>query len=216
MFSHKKKFPKVIILVGFMGVGKTTLSFKLYDQLERYNFRFTTEYLYDNQIRDFKEIRNYTFSLYRDDLIRAKLIASFLKNSQRENENLLFDGFPLNSAFITSCSGHIEFYKNLKEVCRRIVAYLKKYEIEKEDLKRILVLNIKNDNDLKQYLNRKSKSLDSPEQYQILKENYNSFLDEIIKLLKDLGVHCNESNITNLDINSEDKIKKFIEENLLI
>jgi hypothetical protein len=62
-----------------IGVGKTTLSFKLYKQLFDYKFRFTTEYLFDEQIRDFKEAKDYTFSLYKDDLIRMTLIASFLK-----------------------------------------------------------------------------------------------------------------------------------------
>jgi RNA-binding protein YlmH len=56
----------------------------------------------------------------------------------------------------------------------------------------------------------------SSENYLIVKENYEKFIDEIMKNLKKYQVNCKDVNITNLDINSESEIKKFIEKNLLI
>jgi adenylate kinase family enzyme len=199
-----------------MGVLKTTLSFKLYKQLFDYKFRFTTEYLFDEQIRDFKEVKNYTFSFYKDDLIRITLITSFLKKEERKDEGLLFDGFPLNSVFLISCHGKIGFSENLKIIFQKIVNYCDKYEISKEDLKNILFLNIKNNKSLEYYLKRNNRNSMSSENYLIVKENYEKFIDEIMKNLKKYQVNCKDVNITNLDINSESEIKKFIEKNLLI
>jgi adenylate kinase family enzyme len=211
-----KKFPKVIILVGMMGVGKTTLSFKLYEQLFDYKFRFTTEYLFDEQIRDFKEVKNYTFSLYKDDLIRMTLIASFLKKDERKDEQLLFDGFPLNSAFLTSCYGKIGFNENLKIIFQKIIKYFNDFEISEDELKNILVLNIKNDKSLEYYLKRNNHNTMSVDNYLIVKENYETFVNEILKALKKLQVNCREVDITKLNVNSENEIKKFIENSLLI
>jgi adenylate kinase family enzyme len=211
-----KKFPKVVILVGMMGVGKTTLSFKLYEQLFDYNFRFTTEYLYDEQIRNFKEAKNYTFSLYKDDMIRMSLIASFLKKEERNSEQLLFDGFPLNSAFLTSCYGKIGFNENLKIIFQKITNYCDKYKISKDDLKNILFLNIKNDKSLEYYLKRNNHNTMSSESYLIVKENYEEFINVIMKNLKKYQVNCKDVDITNLDINSKNEIKNFIEKNIII
>ena len=197
-----------------MGVGKTTLSFKVYNFLEDYNFRFTTEYLFDNKIRDFSsKNKNISFPLYKDNIQRMELIGSFLKN---RNEKLLFDGFPLNSGFITSLMKNIDIKVMASDIFNRFNLYTKKYDLSRKEFEEILVIQITNNNSLEYYKNRNNKNPINDRDYAVLKYNYEFIMDEIFESLQSTGIKYKKIDITNLDINSEKKIKKFIEENLLI
>ncbi|NQZ84493.1 MAG: AAA family ATPase [Nanoarchaeales archaeon] len=209
----EKKFPKVIIFVGIMGVGKTTLIKNVFRGLHGHEYTLDIED-HSHLIERFAESGN-DFSINKYDFKRIKKIRDILKD--KTEKKILFDGLLLNFVFLDTIYDEKNDDELANDVLLKTEYFIKKYELEKEELKNILILHINNDNSFEQLIARENlDSDDGKEDYEYIKTRYDLVINSMGETLnKRYGIKYKKVNITNLDVNSESELIKFIGENLL-
>lgn len=133
-----KKLPKIIILIGSLGVGKTLFGSIIAQELKPYNYTFYLEYTpeEEKQLNSFIRTRKKQIIILKNQKEKAQIIQNTL-NSEN-NQSIIIETFPYWHTNLIHMLSHNE---NTDTLQKQIIFEIN--TISKKQLNEILILHIK-------------------------------------------------------------------------